>query len=218
MTVIQTVDPGEATGAVAEIYAKDERDLGYVAEYTRVMSVNPEAYQAWEQLIRAIVSQLGVRRYELVTLAAAEGTHSQHCRLAHGRKTLAVMDADAVEAIARDYRNAGLSEAEVAMMEYAERISTDAASMTEADALRLRDLGFTDREIVDITLAAAARNYFSRAIQALGVSVEVPPGLSDSLRGALLGSVSQALVRDATVPVTVVKHEHPADEEDAGQA
>ncbi|MBO1739909.1 carboxymuconolactone decarboxylase family protein [Leifsonia sp. TF02-11] len=189
MTVIQTVDPGEATGAVAEIYATDERDLGYVAEYTRVLSVNPEAYQAWEQLIRAIVSQLGVRRYELVTLAAAEGTRSQHCRLAHGRKTLAVMDADAVEAIARDYRNAGLSEAEVAMMEYAERISTDAASMTEADALRLRDLGFTDREIVDITLAAAARNYFSRAIQALGVSVEVPPGLSDSLRGALLASL-----------------------------
>lgn len=186
MAIIQTVDPGEATGAVAEIYAKDQRDLGYVAEYTRVMATDPEAYQAWEQLIRAIVSQLGVRRYELVTLAAAEGTHSQHCRLAHGRKTLAVMDADTVEAVARDYRNAGLSEAEVAMMEYAERISTDAAAMTEADSLRLRELGFTDREIVDITLAAAARNYFSRAIQALGVSVEVPPGLSDSLRGALL--------------------------------
>jgi uncharacterized peroxidase-related enzyme len=186
MAIIETVDPGEATGVVAEIYAKDERDLGYVAEYTRVMTVNPEAYLAWEQLIRAIVPQLGVRRYELVTLAAAEGTHSQHCRLAHGRKTLAVMDADTVEAVARDYHNAGLSEAEVAMMEYAERISTDAASMTEADSLRLRELGFTDREIVDITLAAAARNYFSRAIQALGVSVEVPPGLSDSLRGALL--------------------------------
>jgi alkylhydroperoxidase family enzyme len=72
------------------------------------------------------------------------------------------------------------------MMEYARRISTDASSMTEADSLRLRELGFTDREIVDITLAAAARNYFSRAIQALGVSVEVPPGISESLRDALL--------------------------------
>jgi uncharacterized peroxidase-related enzyme len=186
VAIIRTPDPGEATGAVADIYAKDIRDLGYAAEYTRVMSTNPEAYQAWEQLIRAIVEQLGVRRYELVTLAAAKGTRSQHCRLAHGRKTLAVMDADAVEAVARDYRDAGLSEAEVAMMEYAERISTDSASMTDADSLRLRELGFTDREIVDITLAAAARNYFSRAIQALGVAVEVPPGISDTLRDALL--------------------------------
>ena len=186
MAIIETVDPGEATGTVAEIYAKDERDLGYVAEYTRVMAANPEAYLAWEQLVRAIVAQLGVRRFELVTLAAAEGTHSAHCRLAHGRKTLAIMDAAEVEAIAGDYRNAGLSEAEVAMMDYARRISTDAASMTEADSLHLRELGFTDREIVDITLAAAARNYFSRAIQALGVAVQVPPDLGDSLRGALL--------------------------------
>jgi len=36
------------------------------------------------------------------------------------------------------------------------------------------------------------------------------------LRGSLLGSVSQALVRDATMPVTVVKHAQPeeADEPD----
>ena len=186
MSIIHTPDPAEATGSIAEIYAKDEHDLGYVAEYTRVMSANPEAYLAWEQLVKAIVSQLGVRRYELVTLAAAQGVHSEHCRLAHGRKTLKVMDEEQLEPIARDYRQAGLSEAEVAMMEYAERISTDSAAMTDADTLRLRELGFTDREIVDITLAAAARNYFSRAIQALAVQVEVPPGLSDRLRGALL--------------------------------
>jgi alkylhydroperoxidase family enzyme len=112
--------------------------------------------------------------------------HSEHCRLAHGRKTLKVIDEERLEAVARDYRDAGLDEAEVAMMEYAERVSRDSASMTEADTLRLRGLGFTDREIVDITLAAAARNYFSRAIQALAVDLEVPPGLSDRLRGALL--------------------------------
>jgi uncharacterized peroxidase-related enzyme len=186
VSIIQTPDPAEASGIVADIYSKDVHDLGYVAEYTRVMSVNPEAYLAWEQLVRAIVAQLGVRRYELVTLAAARGVHSEHCRLAHGRKTLKVIDEERLEAVARDYRDAGLDEAEVAMMEYAERVSRDSASMTEADTLRLRELGFTDREIVDITLAAAARNYFSRAIQALAVDLEVPPGLSDRLRGALL--------------------------------
>lgn len=186
MSIIQTPDPAEATGLVAEIYAGDVHDLGYVADYTRVMSTNPEAYRAWEQLVRAIVAQLGMRRYELVTLAAAQGVGSEHCRLAHGRKTLRVIEEEQLEAIARDYHDAGLSEAEVAMMEYAERISRDSAEMTEADSLRLRELGFTDHEIVDITLAAAARNYFSRAIQALAVAVEVPPGISDRLRGALL--------------------------------
>jgi uncharacterized peroxidase-related enzyme len=137
-------------------------------------------------LVRAIVSQLGKRRYELVTLAAAQGAYSEACRLAHGFKSLPLFDEDQLVRIAADYRDADLSEAEVAMMEFAERISTDSSSMTEADSLRLREVGFTDREIVDITLAAAARNYFSRAIQALAVDVDVPPSLSDSLQAALL--------------------------------
>jgi uncharacterized peroxidase-related enzyme len=186
MSVIHTPEPDEATGEVAAIYAEDIADLGYVPDYTRVMAVNPEAYRAWEQLGGTIKRSLGARRFELVTLAAAQGTHSQHCRLAHGRKTLKLMDESELEAVARDYRTAGLTEADVAMMEFAERISTDAAGITDADLLRLREHGFTDREIVDIALAAAARNYFSRAIQALGAAVEVPPGVSDRLRDALL--------------------------------
>lgn len=45
-------------------------------------------------------------------------------------------------------------------MRYATRLSTDADAMTDRDSQSLRDVGFTDRQIVDITLAAAARNYF----------------------------------------------------------
>lgn len=189
MSIIQTPDPATATGDVAEIYAADVHDLGYVAEYTRVMSVNPEAYRAWEQLVRAIAGSLGLRRYELVTLAAARGTRSEHCRLAHGRKSLKLFAEPQLEAIARDHHDADLTEAEVAMMDFAERISRDSSAMTEADSLRLRELGFTDREIVDITLAAAARNYFSRAIQALAVPVEVPPGVNAELREALVAKL-----------------------------
>jgi alkylhydroperoxidase family enzyme len=58
--------------------------------------------------------------------------------------------------------------------------------MTEADAQRLRDAGFSDDEIVDIAIAAAARNFYSRALHALGVPVDVPPDLSPALRDALL--------------------------------
>ena len=50
-----------------------------------------------------------------------------------------------------------------------------------------------------------------------GLIVVGARGMS-GLRGALLGSVSQALVRDATVPVTVVKHEQAAREGDEGDA
>ena len=91
--------------------------------------------------------------------------------------------------IARDYRDADLSEAEVAMMAFAERVSQDAYAMTDDDSRRLREHGFTDREVVDIALAAAARNYYSRAIQALAVEVDVPPEMSPQLREALVGGL-----------------------------
>ncbi|MDF2509833.1 MAG: carboxymuconolactone decarboxylase, partial [Microbacterium sp.] len=60
-----------------------------------------------------------------------------------------------------------------------------AAAMTDADSGRLREVGFTDREIVDITLAAAARNFFSRALLALAVPVDDVPGLTPALVAAL---------------------------------
>ena len=186
MSIIETVSEMDATGLVAALYAEDLSDLGYVPSHTKVMALNPEAVRAFENLIRAITGPMDKRRYELVTLAAARGTRSEHCLLAHGLKSLRYIDEETLTRVARDYRDAGLTDAEVEMMEFAEKVSTDSDTLTDADSLRLREHGFTDREIVDIALAAAARNYYSRAVQALAVEVDVPPSLPESLRRALV--------------------------------
>lgn len=189
MTIIETVSVTDATGDTAAIYAEDIESMGYVPSHTRVMAVNPEAYRAWENLIGTIARPMDKRRYELITLAAAGAIGSEACRLAHGRKSLNYIDEQELVRIASNFRDAGLSAAEVTMMEFAEKLSTDSASMTDADAARLRDLGFSDREIVDIALVASARNYFSRALHALGVEPDQPSGLSEQLRSALLSGL-----------------------------
>ena len=186
MTILQTADESEVTGLAAELYAEDLEDYGYVPPHTRAMALNPEAVRAFEALIKSVAPGLGMRRYELVTLAAAGAIGSKACRLAHGQKSLKYIEADELERVARDFRNAGLPADEVAMMEFAERLSRDSAEMTEQDAAVLRDHGFSDREIVDIALAAAARNFYSRALHALGVEVDVPPSISPELKDALL--------------------------------
>lgn len=191
MTIIRPANDHELDDRVAEIYASDVDHQGFVAAHTRVMTINIDAYDAWENLIGAIAASMGQRRYELVTLAAALGARSTHCRLAHGKKTLSIVDEGDLIAIARDYRSApSLSAAEIAMMEFAEKVSSDASSMTDDDSARLRSAGFTDREIVDIALAAAARNYYSRAIQALAVPVD-EIDLSDELQAALLAPLTR---------------------------
>jgi uncharacterized peroxidase-related enzyme len=192
--IVTTPDLDGATGHVAEMYDGDLSGDGFVFGHTRAMAVNPEAHQAFEALIRAIVPSIGLRNYELATLGAARAIGSDHCLLAHGRKSLraGILDEDQLVRLARQGAAADLDEKDMAVIAYAERLSTDAATMTDADTRRLRDLGFTDRQIVDLTLAAAVRNYFSRALLALAVPVDDVPGLSPAVVAALLAPAQAA--------------------------
>ena len=194
MAIITELSDAERSELTAQLYADDIDELGFVASHTRVLALDPEAYAAGDALFGALARSLGRRRYELVTLAASLGVSSKHCRLAHGRKALELFSRDDLVRIARDYETAGLPPAEVEMMRFAQKVGTAASSMTDADSQRLRDAGFTDREIVDIALAAAARNYFSRAIQALAVDVDPSP-LDDELQQALLAGVDGGAYR-----------------------
>lgn len=196
MTIIRTVPEGEASGETAAFYAEDIRDRGYVSSQTKVMSLHPKAYRAWDCMVEAVAAPMDKRRYELVTLAASLGIGSRHCRLAHGAKTLKYIDETTLIKIARDYRNAGLSTAEVAMMEFAEKLSRDSASMTDQDSRHLQDLGFSDADILEIALAAALRNFFARTVQALAVDVDIPPELSMSLKQALLDPLTASLAEE----------------------
>jgi hypothetical protein len=56
MTIISTVAEAEATGRLGEYYAADVADQGFVASHTKVMGLNPDAYDAWQMLVRAIAA------------------------------------------------------------------------------------------------------------------------------------------------------------------
>jgi uncharacterized peroxidase-related enzyme len=140
--------------------------------YERAFEERPEVYAAWQQLNGAIKAGMDLRRYELATLAAARRLRSSYCSLAHGT-VLRERFGEPVREIALDRRTAGLSDVDIAVMDLAERVVDDAASIGEADLQPLLDLGLTDAEIMDVVLAAAARCFFSKTLDALGVRPDV---------------------------------------------
>jgi alkylhydroperoxidase family enzyme len=73
-----------------------------------------------------------------------------------------------VIAMLEDYHTAGLSPAEVHMMDYADKISRDPSAIGPADFDLLRADGLSDQQITDVALAAVARNFISRFFDALG--------------------------------------------------
>ena len=69
----------------------------------------------------------------------------------------------------RDYRQADLSAADRAMLDFAVRLTTEPARMTPEDLDRLRAVGFDDRGILQINLIASWFNYINRVADGLGV-------------------------------------------------
>jgi hypothetical protein len=71
MAFIPDIPDAEATGKVRALYDADLKTLGYVAGYTKLLAHRPDVQAAWTALIGAIRAGMDLRRYELVTLAAA---------------------------------------------------------------------------------------------------------------------------------------------------
>ncbi len=136
--------------------------------YERAFAARPEVYAAWVELNGAIKAGMDLRRYELATLAAARRLRSSYCSLAHGTVLLERFGEPVLE-IALDRGTSGLDETDIAVMDLAERVVDDATSIGEGDFQPLRDLGLTETEIMDVVLAASARCFFSKTLDALGV-------------------------------------------------
>lgn len=152
--------------------------------YERAFAERPEVLSAWGELNGAIKAGMDLRRYELATLAAARRLRSSYCCLAHGSVLMERFD-EPVREIALGHA-AGLDEVDVAVMALAERVVDDATSIDDSDLQPLRELGLSETEIMDVVLAAAARCFFSKTLDALDVRPdasyrELEPQLRDAL-------------------------------------
>jgi uncharacterized peroxidase-related enzyme len=187
MTFIEVVPEDKATGATAELYAADRETFGYLPNFTRAFSARPAVYAAWRELNGAIKASMDPRRYELTTVAAARRLRSSYCTLAHGSVLIdKFLDPDTVCALVADHRTAALDSTDVAIMDLAEKIADDATTVQQADIDRLRSLELTDADILDIVLAVAARCFFSKTLDALGVEPDAQYAeLDPAVRGAL---------------------------------
>jgi uncharacterized peroxidase-related enzyme len=152
-----------------------------------VFAHRPAVYAAWRQLLGAITEEMDERRYELVTLAASGSLRSSYCALAHGQVLLErhVSEAELLT-LALDPDSAPLTPEESAAMRFARKLVEDATSVSADDVAELRELGLSDPEIFDIAAAAAARCFFSKTLDALGVQPDaeyltVAPELRDAL-------------------------------------
>lgn len=184
---IQTISESESDGKLKAIYEGDRKNMGYVPNHARVFSLRPDVLEAWRAFQGSIRKNLRLRRYELVTIAAAMELKCRYCLLAHG--TILINNGVSLEQlrlILTNFHEAGLEHDEVTMMEFAKKIIRNANKISQADIDELRRQGLDDVEILDITLTATMRSFASKTFDALGatpdpVYKELEQQLSDLL-------------------------------------
>lgn len=71
MSSIKAIPAEQAQGRVLEQYTAALGNNGYIPNYLQAFSLRPEVYDAWGTLLGAVRGKMRLRRYELVTLAAA---------------------------------------------------------------------------------------------------------------------------------------------------
>ena len=187
MSYISTVTDNDPASRTAHMFARAMAGYGYLPNMVKAFSHRPDVMEAWNALLGAIKSGMDLRRYELVTMAAAKELRSSYCMLAHGSILLnGHFTAPELQAVVEDPDASSLNDTDRAVMKFAAKVARDATSVTAQDVAGLRHHGLTDGEIFDIVAAAAVRCFFSKTLDGLGVQPdgvyhEIEPRLKHAL-------------------------------------
>jgi uncharacterized peroxidase-related enzyme len=173
------IDAPEAVeGDAAAWYEAQRASWGYLPNYAPAFALRTDVADAWNALNGAVRRNMDRRRYELATIAAARVYRSTYCTAAHAKFLRDDCGDEAAmrATVAGDLTDPSLDATDRAVIDLATKVATDASSVTEADVQGLRDHGLSDADVLDVVLAAAARAFFTKVLDSLGVQADAQLG------------------------------------------
>lgn len=180
MAFIETISPEQAGPELTAMYQRQQAKYGYLPNYAKVFCYRPDTMKLWANLLAGIRGsesfQRNPKHFLLVTFAAARALKSESCMRAYRKMLGEYFSSTEVAAIAAGDTTAPLTEAEQAMMRFAEKVALDATTTTAEDVANLKQLGLTDADIFDVVAAAAGRAFFTKVLDGLGVTLDAPGG------------------------------------------
>jgi len=177
MAWIKTIREGECEDdRLRTLYKKYGDPFEGVDNILKIHSLNPESlryhYEYSKHLMtgRSGLSRMQREMIAIVVSAANKCTYG----LTHHREGLFLLTKNnvLVDTVETSFREADVGDKDVAMMEFAVRLTTSPQDIEKADVGRLRDAGFKDAEILDIVQVTAFYNFENRLAQGLGVELE----------------------------------------------
>lgn len=151
-------------------FAKCQDKLGMVPNVLKAYAFNNEKLEAFVAFYNDLMlagSSLSKLERELIAVAVSSVNKCYYCLTAHGA-AVRQLSGDPVlgEQMVMNYRVTDLEPKQRAMLDFATLITEDPARIVEADRQKLRDAGYTDRDIWDISAVASFFNMTNRMASA----------------------------------------------------
>lgn len=156
---------------LAKYFQVCEEKLGMVPNVLKAYTGNPEKLRVFSQFYNQLMlapSGLSKLEREMIAVTVSSANRCYYCLVAHGQAVRQLSDDPQLgEMIAFNYRVAELEPRQRAMLDYAWKLTLTPHDIGESDRQRLRDVGFSDQDIFDITDVAAFFNYTNRMAHGL---------------------------------------------------
>jgi len=173
MAWIEIIDEKHAKGDLKDAYDHVEGKRGKISNIMRIHSLNPEAMKDHLDLyISVMFSNSGLSRAdrELLAIIVSRVNGCDYCVNHHSEALYHHWkDRGRVDLAKKDFRSLDLSERIFRMLEYGEKLTKDPKLVGKEDVERLRDVGFSDRNILNINLIVSYFNFVNRISSGLGV-------------------------------------------------
>jgi uncharacterized peroxidase-related enzyme len=149
MTRFAPLTPDTAQGKAKDLLQDLVDRHGEVGPMVRLMASSPAVLGGYLELSRAMKrAKLDRRSSERISLAVQERVGCRTCLAAHTEAARGVGLTEEEIALAR--RGTAGEPAAAAIVAFGVKVLTEPAGISDADIQRLRELGFTDREITDV--------------------------------------------------------------------
>jgi len=161
----------ELDADVQEAFAFLEKEHGVVPNVLRAYSFAPDKLRPFMQMYNELMlgeSELSPLEREMIGVVVSSSNRCFYCLVAHGAAVRNLSDDPELgELLVMNYRVAELSPKERAMLDFAIKVTEQSHQICEADRELLRQHGFTDKAIWDISAVAAFFNMSNRMASAV---------------------------------------------------
>jgi uncharacterized peroxidase-related enzyme len=170
---ITVPSPDELPAEVADEIGDISKRIGFLPNVARLLAVTPRHFVGWwkyfDDLMRG-PSGLSKTQREMIAVVISAESHCPYCQAAHAAALrLRTKDAALVDRLAVNYRHVELDPRDRAMLDFAVKLTKTPEACGQSDVEQLRQVGYSDEDILHIVEVTAIFNYNVRLATATGL-------------------------------------------------